>query len=79
MSLHDELDAALKAQDALVARVAQLHERNMELRDALERYQALFYGRLGNMEHMSTQEFRTAHLTAYLHAKEALTNGDAYA
>ena len=47
-------------------------ERAATLIEALERYQALFFGRLGNMEHMGTEEFRAAHLKAYLHASEVL-------
>ena len=76
MTEREELEAALQAQDALVKRIAQLHERNMALMDALERYQALFFGRHGNLEHMGTEEFRAAHLRAFLHAADLLKAHD---
>jgi hypothetical protein len=33
VTVEKELEAALQAQDGLVARIAQLHERNMNLRE----------------------------------------------
>lgn len=49
-------------------------ERTMsQLREALERYQSLFFGRFGNLEHMSSDEFRAAHLKAYDFAKQVLS------
>ena len=46
-------------------------EREM-LVDALERYQAIFFGRLGNLEHMGTDEFRAAHAKVFMHASDVL-------
>lgn len=65
-------ESMIATQKSLVAKVAEMHKRNTELREALERYQAIFFGRLGNLEHMGTDEFRQAHARVFIHASDVL-------
>lgn len=54
----------------------QLERERAQLRDAIERYQAIFFGRLGNMKHMSTEEFRKVHAATFMHASDVLRQID---
>lgn len=70
--LERELNSALICAGVASKERGEWAGEREDLVDALERYQALFFGRLGNLEHMGTDEFRVAHLKAYLHASEVL-------